>query len=184
MTEIFRSLEEGGGAFGVDELTPSRLLQYLLHRFSNFSEKSLLLGRALDSFIEVQIHGDIQLKTDVAQLVVDPAFRNHYPGETLKQISALYEIPLGWHPGFRISVEQVPEFFRGYPIAPLARRAAGAGLLDAANLGVLANSVELEPDAWKDWASYEDTLTQFRRLWHFLVLEGMPATSFSHEQST
>jgi hypothetical protein len=55
---------------------------------------------------------------------------------------------------------------------PLAKRIAGQGILDAANIGAAANSVEFEPKAWKDWASHEDTLTQFRRLWHVLVLYG------------
>jgi len=56
----------------------------------------------------------------------------------------------------------------------LAERIAGQGVLDAANIGAMANSLELEPEAWKAWASHEDTLTQFRRLWHVLVVNGVP----------
>jgi hypothetical protein len=73
-------------------------------------------------------------------------------------------------------VHQVPDVFRNYPVRPLAERIAGEGILDAAKIGAAANTLELEPQAWKAWASYEDTLTQFRRLWHVLVLHGTPAT--------
>jgi hypothetical protein len=74
-------------------------------------------------------------------------------------------------------VSSVPDSFRGYPVRPLAERIAGDGMLDAANIGAAANSVTLDPDAWKDWASTDDTLTQFRRLWHVLVLIGAPRST-------
>lgn len=190
MAQVFSELESGQGAFGVSDLSLARFLHELTHRCSVplfsaplFSAplgnlQNPLLGRALDSFVEVQVHGDIRLDKDVAQLIADPAFRDHDIGEVLQKISIRYAIPLGWHPGFTLPVEQVPHAFRGYPIAPLAHRVAGNGLLDAANIGALANSLELEPEAWEGWASYEDTLTQFRRLWHFLVLEGSPKKAF------
>jgi hypothetical protein len=85
-----------------------------------------------------------------------------------------YGIPLYWHPGFTLPVGKVPDVFREYPVRPLAERIAGQGVLDAANIGAMANSLELEPEAWKAWASHEDTLTQFRRLWHVLVVNGVP----------
>jgi hypothetical protein len=47
-------------------------------------------------------------------------------------------------------------------------------MLDAANIGAAANSVKLEAAAWKGWASDDDILTQFRRFWHVLVLNGAP----------
>ena len=40
-----------------------------------------------------------------------------------------------------------------------------------------ANSLELEPEAWEGWALRENILTQFRRLWHVLVLYGTPNTA-------
>src|SRR5262249_36585275 len=132
------------------------------------------LGRCLDSFIEAQVHGEIRLAEDVERLVGDPAFRLHRVGGFLEEISAKYGIPLSWHPGFSMPVKAVPNVFRDYSVRPLAERIASQGNLDAANIGTVANSLELEPNAWKDWASYEETLTQFRRLWHVLVLNGEP----------
>jgi Protein of unknown function (DUF3626) len=71
-------------------------------------------------------------------------------------------------------VREVPGIFRGYAVRPLAERIAGDGMLDAANIGAAANSVKLDPEAWNGWASGDDILTQFRRLWHVLVLAGAP----------
>jgi hypothetical protein len=132
------------------------------------------LGTALDSFIEAQIHGTVRLDQDVERLVADPAFRDHPVGESLAALSTRYGFPLCWHPGFTLPVGKVPDVFRDYPVRPLAERIAGQGILDAANIGAMANSLELEPEAWKRWASHEDTLTQFRRLWHVVVVNGVP----------
>ena len=74
-------------------------------------------------------------------------------------------------------VRDVSDIFRDYPVRPLAERIAGDGMLDAANIGAAANSVMLDPEAWNGWASADDILTQFRRLWHVLVLNGVPRTS-------
>jgi Protein of unknown function (DUF3626) len=102
-------------------------------------------------------------------------------GQTLARICSQYEIPLSWHAGFTLPVNKVPHTFRDYPVRPLAERIAHRGILDAAKIGEAANSVHLERELWRGWASYDDTLTQFRRLWHVLVLFGMPKATFDGE---
>jgi hypothetical protein len=177
LAPLLEALERGEGAFGVADLTAASLFDQLIHGLAKpFRDpKSRPLGRALDHFIEVQIHGKISLREDVERLVADPAFRNHLVGEVLDRLSAEYEIPLHWHPGLTMSVESVPEVFRDYPVRALAERIAGRGRLDAANIGAAANSLELHPELWQTWANRDDALTQFRRLWHVLVLYGAPA---------
>jgi len=176
MAPLLAQLEQGRGAFGVDNLTVAGCLGQLAYGLSEqyLDPQNRPLGRSLDSFIEAQIHGGIRLNQDVERLVADPVFRDHPVGESLTTISRKYEIPLCWHLGFTLAVCKVPDVFRGYPVRPLAERIAGQGILDAANIGAMANSLALEPEGWKGWASYEDTLTQFRRLWHVLVLNGVP----------
>lgn len=176
LAPLLAQLEQRSGAFGVDHLTVAGFLDQLMRGLSKpfRNPQSRPLGRALDSFIEVQVHGEIHLSEDVERCVADPAFRDHRVGETLAAISAKYGIPLFWHPGFTLPVDEVPEVFRGCPVRPLAERIAGRGVLDAAKIGSMANTVELEPDAWEGWASYEAILAQFRRLWHVLVLIGEP----------
>jgi hypothetical protein len=176
MAPVLTQLEQGRGAFGAGDLTVAGLLDQLTRGLSKpfLDQLDRPLGRALDSFIEAQIHGDVRLDHDVERLVADPAFRHHPVGECLAAIATKYEIPLCWHPGFTLPVGKVPDFFRGYPVRALAERIAGQGILDAANIGAMANSLELEPEAWDGWASYEDVVTQFRRLWHVLVVNGLP----------
>jgi hypothetical protein len=135
------------------------------------------LGRALDSFVEAQVHGAIRLDEDALRLVVDPSFRNSRIEDLLTSISARYRIPLDWHPGFALAVEQVPEAFRGYATRALARRIAGnnAGQrLTAATIGAAADSFWRNPHSWRDLGSVDEALTCFRRLWHVLVLYGEP----------
>ncbi|HYZ71867.1 MAG TPA: DUF3626 domain-containing protein [Chthoniobacterales bacterium] len=86
------------------------------------------LEHALDSFVEVQVHGELSLENDVERLVADPAFRDHPTGEILAGISRRFGIPLSWHPGYRMPVREVPDIFRDYPVRPLAERIAGDGM--------------------------------------------------------
>jgi hypothetical protein len=176
LAPLLAQLERGLGAFGVDGLSVTGFLEQLTRGLSQpfRNPQNRPLGRALDSFVEVQVHGEIRLSEDVERCVADPAFRDHPVGETLAAISTKYRIPLSWHPGFTLRADQVPEVFRDFPVRPLAERIARRGILDAAKIGAAANSVELEPNAWDGWASYEVILAQFRRLWHVLVLNGAP----------
>jgi hypothetical protein len=156
MAPLLAQIEQGGGAFGVDDLTVAGSLAQMARKFSARSTDpwNLPLGRVLDSFIEVQVHGDIRLAEDVERLICDPAFQDHPVGEVLAATAARYGVRLSWHPGFTLPVSRVPDVFRGYPVRPLAERIAGQGVLDAANIGAAANSLKLQPEAWQDWASY------------------------------
>ncbi len=176
LAPLLAQVAQGWGALGVGDLTVAGLLDQLAHGLSKpFRDpQNRPLGRALDSFIEAQVHGEIHLGADVERCVADPVFRDHPVGETLAAISKAYGIPLSWHPGFTLAVDKVPEVFRECSLRPLAERIAGRGILDAAKIGAMANTVELQPEAWQGWAPYELILTQFRRLWHLVVFCGEP----------
>jgi hypothetical protein len=176
LAPLLRQLDRGSGVFSTTHLSVEDILKRMIENFST-SRRDVSrgpLGRSLDSFIEVQIHGDVDLGEDVEQLVADPAFRDHPVGEVFAALSEKYGISLAWHPGFELSVSAVPDVFRGYPVRRLAERAAERGILNAAALGAAANSARLDPERWRDWASEHDILTAFRRLWHVLVLYGAP----------
>jgi hypothetical protein len=51
----------------------------------------------LDTQIEAQVHGPIDLHRDVELLVADPAFAATATGTILRQLALRYEIPLQWH---------------------------------------------------------------------------------------
>jgi hypothetical protein len=175
LAPLLAQLARGSGAFGVGDLTIAALLEQLARGLSKpFRDpQGRPLGRALDSFIEVQVHGEIHLK-DVERCVADPAFRGHPTGDMLAAISAKYGIPLFWHPGFTLAVDEAPEVFRGYPVRALAERIAGRGILDAPKIGAAANTVEPDSESWDGWGPHDFLLAGFRRLWHVLVLNGEP----------
>lgn len=179
LAPLLSQVERADGAFGIADLSVQRCLTQMAQSFSTpFPEpQHRSLGRALDSFIEVQIHGELRLRNDMDLLVADSTFRDHPVGEVLTAISNEYQIPMKWHPGYRMTVSEVPNVFRYYPVRPLAERIATEGWLDAAIIGAAANSVRLYPKMWEGWASQEDLLAQFRRLWHILVLTGGPRST-------
>ena len=175
-------LTRGNGAFGDDGLTLAGLVARIHAdneaREAHESQVGRALGRALDSFIEAQIHGPIDLETDVRGLVADPAFRGGAIGDALDELSARFGWPLSWHPGFVLPVGDVPAHFRGYALTDLAARAARGGLLDAAAIGEAANAADRDPARWRNGDSLDEMRTRFRRLWHALVLYGAPRVDF------
>jgi hypothetical protein len=136
-------------------------------------------GRALDQYIEAQIHGDLCLVDDVDTLVGDPSFQNTATGERVEATAKMYDFSLEWHEGFELPLEEVPSDFRGSEMPFLAQRvlenhALENGSLDAAMLGRAAVSVVTTPEQWQDWGSPEDTLQHLKYLWHILVVYGKP----------
>jgi Protein of unknown function (DUF3626) len=104
-------------------------------------------GRVLDTQIEAQVHGPIDLRRDVELSVADPAFAATATGTILRELGARYEIPLQWHYGFRLPVGEVPDDFRRRAMPRLAQRIAGReGTLDAAVIGIAAGSLHEQPD--------------------------------------
>jgi hypothetical protein len=139
-------------------------------------------GRVLDTQIEAQVHGPIDLKQDVDLLVADPSFASTATGAVLSQLASRYGIPLQWHCGFRLFVRDVPDDFRGPAMARLAQRiASSAGMLDAATIGTAAASLREQPDAWRDWGRPAETLEHLKQLWHVVVHYGLPARG--HERT-
>ncbi|MEU7607801.1 DUF3626 domain-containing protein [Micromonospora sp. NPDC049204] len=137
------------------------------------------VGRALDDYVEAQIHGPLDLAHDVEALVVDPSFAGTPTGATLESIAQRYGFPLRWHPGFALDVDRVDAEFRGPAIPVLAARlhrefARPGAPVDAALIGRAAASVIAEPHRWADRGPIADTLQHLKQLWHVLVRYGTP----------
>ena len=130
-------------------------------------------GRVLDTGIEAQVHGPIRLDRNVERLVADPAFADAPVGRTLRALADKYGFAFEWHCGFRLSVGDVPDDFRGPAMPRLAQRIAGMdGVLDAAVIGRAAASLHQEPAQWQEWGSYAESLRLLRQLWHVVVHYG------------
>lgn len=163
---------------GVENLTVSGLLQGLSDELPVKRQDSSIgaPGRVLDTGIEAQVHGPIDLAEDVERLVADPAFRTTATGHLLSELCRRHGIGLDWHCGFRLAASDVPEYFRGPAVSELAQRIAGSGIIDAAVIGAAQRSLCLRPQEWQDCGTVEDTLQHLKQLWHVLVQYGTPAT--------
>ncbi|MGC5030975.1 DUF3626 domain-containing protein [Micromonospora sp. DT229] len=136
-------------------------------------------GRALDDYIEAQVHGEVRLGRDVRELVADPSFRGTPVGAALAAAAQRHGFRLRWHAGFTLPVDQVDAEFRGPAIPPLAARvhaefARPGEPLHAALIGRAAASVVTEPQRWADRGPTTDTLQHLKQLWHVLVRFGLP----------
>ena len=91
-------------------------------------------------------------------------------GQTLNELADKYGFELQWHCGFRLSVRDVPDDFRGPAMPRLAQHIAGVdGILDAAVIGRAAASLHHNPEQWREWGDYLEVLRLLRQLWHVLV---------------
>jgi len=196
MAALLAEIEEGGMAapawppfrvptLGIPQLTISRLLHVLRALSQPRRDPSeLMVGRVLDTVIEAHVHAPIALSRDVELLVADPSFVPTITGEVLRGLAQRYEIPLRWHHGFQLPVDDVPDDFCGPAVPRLAKRIAGRdGMLDAAVIGRAAASLHANPNFWRDWGSHAEALQHLKQLWHVLVHYGMPATRLSNPAS-
>jgi Protein of unknown function (DUF3626) len=128
-------------------------------------------GRALDDYVEAQIHGGLLLSRDVTAVVADASFRGTGFEPYLSRLGA----PLSWSPSFRLPPEQFPADARGPSVPPLARFIAAryrAAHLDAYVIGRAARSVVRSPSSWSSFGTPAEVLQLIKYLWHILVLSG------------
>ncbi|MGW5669040.1 DUF3626 domain-containing protein [Micromonospora sp. NPDC003776] len=177
LAALLTATADTGVSLGVAGLDTDALLQTLLRRRERASYEA---GRALDDYIEAQIHGELSLARDVETLVVDPSFRGTDVARVLARVADRHGFPLTWHAGFELPVDGIDPDFRGPAIPPLAARVhAEFGRpgepVDAALIGRAAASVVTEPERWADRGPAEVTLQHLKQLWHVLVWYGTPA---------
>jgi hypothetical protein len=162
---------------GVEDLTVFGLLERLSNDLAlpRQDPSTGAPGRVLDTGVEAQVHGPVDLSEDVERLVVDPAFRGTRTGDVLNELCRTYGMALDWHRGFWMLAPDVPEDFRGSAVSRLARRIAGEGVVDAAIIGAAHVSLRLRPAEWRDWGAPEEVVQWLKQLWHVLVHYGAPA---------
>ncbi|MBP1993767.1 DUF3626 domain-containing protein [Paenibacillus eucommiae] len=165
-------------ALGSSNIEVPSLVERLLKLHEDCPENACgVLGRSLDEYIEVQVHGDIKMSKDVEGLVADPSYKKTNIGDQLESLCSQNNISLSWHPGFRLAVEAVPDDFRGPAMPPLAERvnrefAATPGELNAATIGRAAAALYHNPESWQDWGTPQETFQHLKQLWHILVRYG------------
>ncbi|WP_243710319.1 DUF3626 domain-containing protein [Micromonospora sp. KC213] len=168
-----------GVSLGVAGMDTARLVATLLDRREQAVWRPGAAGRALDDYVEAQIHGGVDLARDVEAIVVDPSFAGTGTGQVLARLARRSGVALLFHGGFVLPVDAVDPDFRGPAIPPLAVRVhaefAGPGEpIDAALIGRAAASVVRDPGRWTDRGSTAETLQHLKQLWHVLVAFGAP----------
>jgi hypothetical protein len=178
---LLETIDKHGTALGRNDVSVQAYINKLLSSSSHPSFGDAKLGRALDNYIEAQIHSSVELASDVSAMVVDPSFRGTAVGELLEAIAGKYHLEMEWHEGFELSIERVPSDFRGEEMPSLAKFVAehvGAGpRIDAATIGHGAVSIVTNPQQWQEWGTVDDALQRIKYLWHILVVYGVPCTS-------
>jgi hypothetical protein len=127
-------------------------------------------GRAMDDYVETQIHGGLDLRADVTAVVADPCFSGTATAGHLASLAP----DLRWHPGFVLSPGEFPADLRG-PVAPrLAAALADTYRTDRIDAALIGRAAR-EPATWSRFGAPADVLQQLKYLWHILVLLGRPA---------
>jgi hypothetical protein len=132
-------------------------------------------ARVLDGYIEAQVHGGVDLGRDVAEIVVDPSFRDTVVEHDLAQVAQQYGVRLSWHGGSEMAIEEVGTDFRGASMPGLAARVAAADrIFDAAAIGRAAAAIEPDPPTPEGDPALGE-LQQLKYLWHTLLTYGHDA---------
>src|SRR5262249_3804475 len=120
-------------------------------------------GRALDDYVEAQIHGLIDLAAHAEAVILDPSFL----GTPIADQIAAVGCPGEWQGGFELRADAFEGEFRGPHMPPLARAVAAeyGEVIDAAVVGRFAN----EPQRWSRFGEPDELLQYAKHLWHTLV---------------
>jgi hypothetical protein len=174
---MLETAESGASVLGVRGLSVGALLRRLEERDGPPADASPVRaapGRALDEYIEAQVHGRIELSADVAALVIDPSFLGTPTGDVLSTLGERFGFPVHEHQGFALPADNVPADFRGPRMVILGQRiareyAGASGMIDAASIGRAAAGFWREPGAWGEWGSEEEMLQGLKQMWHVVV---------------
>jgi hypothetical protein len=102
---------------------------------------------ALDDYIEAHLHGDLLFARDVEALVLDPC----YAGTEVERAARALPCSLEWHPGFRLSVDELARYasYRGQEYVNLGAAIAERGIVDPRLIGNAARTGRHDEQALK-----------------------------------
>lgn len=116
-------------------------------------------GDLLDGYIEAQVHGVVELATDVAALVLDPCYR----GTFVEEVAQRLPVELEWHEGRILTVGELSR--RAYYRDPGAQRVGLAiardGILDARIVGEASRTGRFHAQ-------------DLKQVWHLIARFGQP----------
>ncbi len=124
-------------------------------------------ARRLDGYLEAQVHGGVDLSTDVDALVLDPSFTGTRVERDLADAAGRYGFELRRHDGSELAATDVPIDVHAPTMPDIARLAARPdGMVDAASIGVAVRRGQHPTPAPDE---------QFEQLWQTLLTVGRDA---------
>jgi hypothetical protein len=114
---------------------------------------------ALDDYIEAQVHGLVRLDRHAEAPVLDPSHR----GTAVEDAARGLRCPVEWHPGFRLTVDELRRHpdYRGPEYVDLGAEIAVDGRLDRRIIGDAARTGRYD-------------LRALKRVWHYVARFGAP----------
>lgn len=111
----------------------------------------------LDRSIEAHVHGPVRLARDVEALVLDPCYRD----TEIEVLAGALPCPIEWHPGFRLSIEEMRRYpeYRGPEYVDLGVALAHEGELTPAIIGAAARAGRHDPQ-------------DLKKVWHYVARFG------------
>ncbi len=112
----------------------------------------------LDDYVEAHVHGPIDMRSDVAAVVLDACYRNTAVEDAARALPCSIE----WHRGFHVTVDRLDDYaaYRGEHAAALLAELAVSGAVTPLEIG-LARSTAVDPQ-------------HLKRAWHCLARFGSP----------
>lgn len=134
-------------------------------------------ARELDRYVEIQIHGGVDLESDAHAIVFDPSFAGTEVEASLAEAADRYQCGLSSHAGSEMRAVETPVDHRGTGMRDLAERIARrGGVVDARCIGLAAAKEPFAPpQATGDPDSSQ--LQQLKYLWHTLLAFGHDAVA-------
>lgn len=119
-------------------------------------------GDLLDGYIEAQVHGVVDLATDVEALVLDPCYR----GTSVETAARQLPVDLEWHEGRVLTVEGLSQraYYRDAGAQDVGRAIARDGVLDARVVGDASRTGRFPAQ-------------DLKQVWHLIARFGSPASS-------
>ncbi|MGX4734035.1 DUF3626 domain-containing protein [Kitasatospora griseola] len=121
----------------------------------------------LDAYVEAQLHGTVRVPDHFDALVLDPCYR----GTAVETAARALPCRLEWHPGHRLTVDELARHddYRGPHITALGAKIARdgspggstGGVLDPAVIGAAVRSGQYDPQ-------------ELKKVWHCLARFGRP----------
>ncbi|GLY95101.1 DUF3626 domain-containing protein [Actinoplanes sp. NBRC 103695] len=137
------------------------------------AEPRTVAGRALDDYVEAQVHGGLELAGAVQAVVADPSFAGTPTGALLSRLAPRLE----YHPGFVLAPAEFPPDLRTETTPRLAAELAsrfGVDRIHAEVVGRAAQAVVRDPASWSAFGPAAEVLQELKYVWHILVLRGRP----------